>query len=83
MKFTDGNWMIREQYEVISAVEPYDHYVEDHKLTVNVSPKPIVIRSNILNTPMLRVIFHSPRPGIIGVKLVHFKGTKNVDHNLC
>src|SRR5690606_11023935 len=76
MKFTDGNWMIREQYEVISAVEPYDHYVEDHKLTVNVSPKPIVIRSNILNTPMLRVIFHSPRPGIIGVKLVHFKGTK-------
>ncbi|GIP17611.1 alpha-xylosidase [Paenibacillus montaniterrae] len=76
MKFTDGNWMIREQYEVISAVEPYDHIIDNKELTVHVSPRPIAIRSNILNTPMLKVQFHSPKPGIIGVKLVHFKGVR-------
>ncbi|MFC6331915.1 alpha-xylosidase [Paenibacillus septentrionalis] len=74
MKFTDGNWMIREQYEVISAVEPYDHIIENNKLTVHASPRQILIRSNTLNTPLLTVQFHSPRPGIIGVKLIHFDG---------
>ena len=41
MKFTDGNWLIREGYQVLSAVQAHDFEQKD-KVTAYVSPRPIV-----------------------------------------
>ncbi len=74
MKFTDGNWLIRDEYKVLGAVQVHDFEQHDGKLTAYASPQPIVTRSNMLDTMLLTVHFHSPLPGIIGVKLVHHAG---------
>ncbi|WP_029192249.1 alpha-xylosidase [Paenibacillus harenae] len=74
MKFTDGNWLIREEYNVLGAVQAHDFEQKDGKLTAYAAPRPIVTRSNMLDTMLLTVHFHSPLPGIIGVKLVHHAG---------
>ncbi|MDQ8733146.1 alpha-xylosidase [Paenibacillus sp. LHD-38] len=74
MKFTDGNWLIRDEYKVLGAVQVHDFEQKDGKLTAYASPQPIVTRSNMLDTMLLTVHFHSPLPGIIGVKLVHHAG---------
>ena len=74
MKFTDGNWLIREGYQVLSAVQAHDFDQTKDKVTAYVSPRPIVNRSSMLDTMLLTVKFHSPIPGIIGVKLVHHEG---------
>jgi alpha-D-xyloside xylohydrolase len=74
MKFTDGNWLIREGYNVLGAVQAHDFEQQDGKLTAYASPRPIINRSNMLDTMLLTVHFHSPMPGIIGVKLVHHAG---------
>lgn len=74
MKFTDGNWMVREQYSVLSAVQAHDFEQQDGVLTAYASPRPILSRANMLDTMLLTVQFHSPIPGIIGVKLIHHSG---------
>ncbi|CAM4319955.1 alpha-D-xyloside xylohydrolase [Paenibacillus endophyticus] len=74
MKFTDGNWLIRDEYKVLGAVQVHDFEQNEGKLTAYASPQPIVTRSNMLDTMLLTVHFHSPLPGIIGVKLVHHAG---------
>ena len=74
MKFTDGNWLIREGYQVLSAVQAHDFDQTNDKVTAYVSPRPIVNRSSMLDTMLLTVKFHSPIQGIIGVKLVHHEG---------
>ncbi|MBW7458403.1 alpha-xylosidase, partial [Paenibacillus sepulcri] len=74
MKFTDGNWMIREGYQVLGAVQAHAIDQEDNRLTAYVSPRPIVNRSSMLDTMLLTVRFHSPLPGVVGVKLIHHEG---------
>lgn len=79
MKFTDGNWMIREGYSVSGAVQAYDFTVNANKdkLTAYASTTPILNRGMMINTQLITVQFHSPAPGVIGVKLVHFAGVRD------
>ncbi|WP_438446095.1 alpha-xylosidase [Gorillibacterium sp. sgz5001074] len=76
MKFTDGNWLIREGFTVQGAQMVHDFEVREGVLTAYASPRPIVNRSNMLDTMLLTVRFHSPMPGVIGVKLVHHEGVR-------
>ncbi|WP_334075268.1 alpha-xylosidase [Paenibacillus sp. A14] len=78
MKFTDGNWLIREGFKLSTAVQAYDFMVQDQTLTASASTTPLRGRGDMINTTLLTVQFHSPLPGVIGVKLIHFAGT--VDH---
>lgn len=78
MKFTDGNWLIRDEFTLSPAVQAYDFYVQDHTLIASASTTPIRGRGDMINTTLLTMQFHSPLPGVIGVKLIHFAGT--VDH---
>ncbi|WP_435924694.1 alpha-xylosidase [Paenibacillus sp. DYY-L-2] len=78
MKFTDGNWLIRDGYTISPAVQAYDFMVKDHTLIASASTTPLRGRGDMINTTLLTMHFHSPLPGVIGVKLVHFAGT--VDH---
>lgn len=76
MKFTDGNWLIREQYQVNGAVQAHDFNVQNGMLTVYAAPRPIESRSSMLDTMLLTIQFHAPLPGIIGVKIIHHAGVR-------
>lgn len=78
MKFTDGNWMTREEFTLDTAVQAYDFMIQDNTLVASASTTPIAGRGNMINTTLLTMQFHSPLPGVIGVKLIHFAGT--IDH---
>ena len=54
VKFTDGNWLIREGYQYLSAVQAHDFDQTKDKVTAYVSPRPIVNRSSMLDTMLLR-----------------------------
>ncbi|EFU38399.1 alpha-xylosidase YicI [Paenibacillus vortex V453] len=77
MKFTDGNWLIREGYSVSGAVQAYDFAVKGNTLTAYASTAPIPGRGATINAQLITVQFHSPAPGVIGVKLVHYAGVRD------
>ena len=77
MKFTDGNWLIREQYQVNGAVQLHDFHASNGILTTYVAPRSILSRANMLDTMLLTVQFHSPYPGVIGVKIIHHAGVRD------
>ncbi|MHA6482877.1 alpha-xylosidase [Paenibacillus sp. strain BS8-2] len=76
MKFTDGNWMIRPGFEVLGAVQAHDFEQSGGQLTAYAAPRPILSRSNMLDTMLLTVQFYSPIEGVIGVKLIHHAGVR-------
>ena len=69
MKFTDGNWLIREGFELIPAVHYFKSYKEKDKLKVLVAPKDISNRAFQLDTPILTVEFSSVLEDTINVKI--------------
>lgn len=76
MKFTDGNWLIREGFTLVSGVQFFKAYIEDQKCKVLVAPKDITERAYQLDTPILTVELSSPLEDTIRVKIYHHKGTK-------
>ncbi|MBY9078545.1 alpha-xylosidase [Paenibacillus sp. HN-1] len=74
MKFTDGNWLVREGYTLDTAVQAYAVDKTGNGLTAYASTTPLRGRGDMINTTLLTMKFHSPLPGVIGVKLVHFDG---------
>ncbi|WP_410513599.1 alpha-xylosidase [Paenibacillus sp. BR2-3] len=76
MKFTDGNWLIREGLTLDTAVQAYDVEKTAEGLTAYASTAPIAGRANMINTTLLTIKFHSPLPGVVGVKLIHHDGVK-------
>lgn len=75
MKFSDGQWMDREDLIVYSPAEARDVRIENNTLTVYAPVKHVSNRGDTLNAPQLTVEFDSPLPDVIRVKLYHFKGT--------
>ncbi|KKI92227.1 alpha-glucosidase [Bacillus sp. SA1-12] len=76
MKFSDGQWLTRKEYQLISAVEVHEVIQHHHSLTVLASPRQIVNRSGQLDTPLLEVNFSAPLNDVIRVQIYHHKGTK-------
>jgi alpha-D-xyloside xylohydrolase len=74
MKFIDGNWLIREGYHIINPVEVQDVFSKDNALTIYGTPRHVVDRSNLLDTPLLTVQLFSPIKDVIGVRITHHKG---------
>ncbi|MBD0384255.1 alpha-xylosidase [Paenibacillus sedimenti] len=78
MKFSDGQWMTRKGYQIISPVEVHDIYTTDRSLTLFGPPKPIVDRSGELDTPLIEVKLSSPLQDVIRVQIYHHKGKRQV-----
>ncbi|OOC63504.1 alpha-xylosidase [Paenibacillus ihbetae] len=78
MKFTDGNWLVREGFSIAGAVQAYDFAVKGSTLTAYASTAPIPGRGATINAQLITVQFHSPAPGVIGVKLVHYAGVRDL-----
>lgn len=72
MKFTDGYWLDRPQYEIQSPKEVFDVKQDDDKVTLYAPFKYINERGDELNLGMSTIELTSPMEGVIGVKLIHF-----------
>lgn len=74
MKFSDGYWMTREGYELLSPYEIHDVKIGPDSITVYATHRHLENRGNTLNEPLMTLEFSSPLPDIIKVKLYHHKG---------
>ncbi|GAX02254.1 alpha-xylosidase [Secundilactobacillus silagei] len=72
MKFTNGYWLDRPQYEIQSPKEVFDVKQDGDKLTLYAPFKYINERGDELNLGMSTIELTSPMEGVIGVKLIHF-----------
>lgn len=72
MKFTDGYWLTRPQYEIQSPKEVFDYRKTDDSLTLYAPFNKINDRNDELNLGMTTIKLTSPVEGVIGVKLTHF-----------
>lgn len=77
MKFTNGYWMTRAEIDPIYAVEYSYHRIDGDRLCVFASSVPITGKGDMVNVPVLTIVFSSPAKDIIRVELIHFKGQVN------
>ncbi|MCP2241270.1 hypothetical protein [Thermoanaerobacterium thermosaccharolyticum] len=74
MKFTDGNWLVREEYKIFGATEVNDYEISDNSVILYVPTFHVNSRGDTLGGPLLTVEISSPMEDVISVKLYHFKG---------
>lgn len=76
MKFTDGYWMVREGFQLLSPYEIHDVVAEKDRITVYATHRHLENRGNTLNEPLMTMEFSSPLPDIIRAKFCHHKGKR-------
>lgn len=74
MKFTNGYWLYRDEYQVDFATDLYEGELRDGALKLLVASKPIHGRGDILNIAALTVEVTSPMENVIRVAVTHHKG---------
>jgi Glycosyl hydrolases family 31. len=74
MKFTDGNWLVRKEYNIFGATEVSDYEISDNSVILYVPTFHVNSRGDTLGGPLLTVEISSPMEDVISVKLYHFKG---------
>ena len=77
MKFTDGNWLMRQGVRVQYAAQAHEVETGPETLTIYAPTKPIRHRGDTLDGALLTVRFSSPMPDVIGVRLTHHFGGSN------
>lgn len=76
MKFSDGNWLISKEYDIISPLYLHAAEQKGNTLVVYAAPKPVENRRAQLDVPLITLYFHSPKEHIIGVKIEHHRGVR-------
>ncbi|HTH14714.1 MAG TPA: alpha-xylosidase [Spirochaetia bacterium] len=74
MKFTDGYWLVREGYTVLSPAEAYDVREREGTLEVFAPAKRVRDRGDTLNAPGLTFRVSAPAPDVLRVRISHFEG---------
>lgn len=74
MKFTDGFWLVRDGYTVLSAAEAYDAREHQGALQVFAPVKKVRDRGDTLNAPQLTFEVSAPAPDVLRVRISHFQG---------
>ncbi len=82
MKFTDGYWTIKPEYDIAYATEYYRAREEAGALRVLAPCVPVTDRGAILNTPALTVTISAPIENVLRVHIVHHKGTASGEPKL-
>lgn len=75
MKFSDGYWMNKKNYDVSYASQAYSVKCDTNSINVLATPYVVMNRGMTLGGPNLEVTFSSPSENIIKVSIVHFSGT--------
>lgn len=76
MKFSDGYWMTREGYQLLSPYEIHDVRVGADSITVFATHRHLEHRGNTLNEPLMTMEFSSPMKDVVKAKFYHHKGRK-------
>lgn len=83
MKFTNGYWLTRKEYDVNSPAEAFEAEKDGKALNVFAPYKRINTRGDELNLGMSTIKLTSPVENVIGVKLTHFdQDTKGPSYEL-
>ena len=82
MKFTDGYWMTKPEYEVSPALQVYRARKTESSLELLCATRPIRHRGDTLNHTMLTVTFTAPAENIIRVTAEHFRGGRGKSPDL-
>ena len=73
MKFTDGFWMTKPGVTVFGNAEVRDVILNGDKVTMFISPFPVVNRGQTLGGPLTTLEITSPGQDIVGIKMYHYK----------
>src|SRR5690625_768505 len=76
MKFTDGNWLVREGYEIHFPKLVHEVEQSDGSVTLYAPCKYINHRGDTLDGPLLTITISSPMENVFRVQTWHFKGGK-------
>ena len=76
MKFTDGNWLVREGYNVHFPRAVHEAIETNEDVTLYAPCKDINHRGDTLDGPLLTVKLSSPADNIVRVQTWHYKGGK-------
>ncbi|MBN2984409.1 MULTISPECIES: alpha-xylosidase [Cohnella] len=76
MKFSNGYWMTREGYQVLSPYEIHDVQVGTNRITVFATFRHLEHRGNTLNEPLMTMEFSSPAKDMIRARFYRHKGQK-------
>lgn len=74
MKFTDGFWLIKDGWTVLSAAEAYDAREHEGTLQVFAPVKRVRERGDTLNAPQLTFEVSAPAADVLKVRISHFQG---------
>lgn len=74
MKFTNGYWMLKPEYDISFAIEHYRSQIINDTLQVLCPSVPIRSRGDILNCAALSVSISAPLKNVLRVRISHFKG---------
>ena len=75
MKFTDGYWVTKPEFDLSFALESYSVSVSEDALRVVCATAPTHGRGSTINHPTLTVTFTAPMADVIRVKVEHWRGT--------
>ncbi len=75
MKFSDGYWLTQPGYQIHYASQAYEIHTTEDSVTILATPTHIWNRGQTLGGPNLEITFTAPLENVIGVSIVHYKGT--------
>ena len=78
MKFTNGYWMTKPEYDLHYAIQSFSATITEDALRVVCPTVPAEGRGGTMNHPALTVTFTAPMADVIRVKVEHWRGV--VDH---
>ncbi|MBM7837267.1 alpha-D-xyloside xylohydrolase [Alkalihalobacillus xiaoxiensis] len=78
MKFTDGNWLVKDGFDLIPGDQLFTTDHDSHSLTAYVAPRSVSERGGQLDVPLLTVNYTSPIEDVIRVQITRHKGRKKV-----
>ncbi|NLK09257.1 MAG: alpha-xylosidase, partial [Firmicutes bacterium] len=76
MKFTDGNWLIKEGFQIHSPHEVHSAEIHKNALEIFAPCRHIAHRGATLEGPLLTIRLSSPIPDVVRVQVSHFQGIK-------
>ncbi|MEJ6952003.1 alpha-xylosidase [Natronospora cellulosivora (SeqCode)] len=77
MKFTDGNWLVKEGYDIFSPITLYDYEEKENSLNLYAPYQYINHRGDTLQGPLFTIKLSSPMEDVIRVRFYHYKGQIN------
>lgn len=75
MKFTNGYWLDKPEYQLNYAIQSYSARISENALSIVCPCVPVNGRGDVMNHATLTVTFTAPMEDVIRVRVTHHKGS--------